>query len=87
MLLWCRVNASGFVMLRAWYHFFFLKRFSSCTVTEKKGRREVDTYLWVLPCVHYLLCVLYALFLSVLMGVWTLTSLATVLVFCVLREK
>lgn len=33
------------------------------------------------PCVHYLLCVLCALFfLSVLMGVWTVTSLATVLV-------
>lgn len=58
MLLWCRVNASGFVMLRAWYHFFFfLKRFSSCTVTEKKRSSwsrhiSVGSPLCALPAVR-----------------------------------
>lgn len=37
MLLWCRVNASGFVMLRAWYHlFFFLKDFPPALWLKKK---------------------------------------------------
>ena len=106
MLLWCRVNANGFVMLRTWHSFssfyffiFFLFRereknhFPPCTVTQEKKKKKLvveSTRICGFSPVCTTCCACcMPCFLSVLMGVWTVTvtSLSTVLVSVCCKEK
>lgn len=55
------------------YIFKYIKDFSLLHCDLKMLVSESTRVCWFLPCVRYLLCVLFALFSSVLMGVWTVT--------------